>query len=156
MECPHCHQNASKVIDSRPSDENRAIRRRRECENCGYRFTTFERVETTPLLVIKNDGTREPFDREKILHGVMAAGQKRPISGEQYEQLVDDVDNKVRKLGVSEISSKKIGEFVMNDLADLDDVAYIRFASIYREFKDMSSFMKTMEDMMAKREKGNN
>ncbi len=156
MECPHCHHNSSRVIDSRPSDNNRAIRRRRECENCGYRFTTFERVETTPLLVIKNDGTREPFNRKKILHGVMAAGQKRPISSEQFEKLVDDVENKVRKEGVSEISSKKIGEFVMNDLADIDDVAYIRFASIYREFKDMSSFMKTMKDMMAKREKGNN
>ncbi|CCI85802.1 transcriptional regulator NrdR [Lactobacillus pasteurii DSM 23907 = CRBIP 24.76] len=156
MECPNCHENSSRVIDSRPSDENRAIRRRRECENCGYRFTTFERVEKAPLLVIKNDGTREPFSREKILHGVMAAGQKRPISSSQFEQLVDRVENDVRKQGVSEISSKKIGEFVMSHLADVDDVAYIRFASIYREFKDMSSFMKTMEDMMAKREKGNN
>lgn len=155
MECPNCHKNASRVIDSRPSDENRAIRRRRECENCGFRFTTFEQVETTPLLVIKNDGTREPFSRKKILHGVMAAGQKRPITSEQFEQLVDHVENKVRKLGVSEISSKKIGQFVMDELAKIDDVAYIRFASIYREFKDMSSFMKTMEDMMAKREKGN-
>lgn len=156
MECPNCHQNASKVIDSRPCDDNRAIRRRRECENCGYRFTTFERVEATPLLVIKNNGTREPFSRKKILAGVMAAGQKRPITSQQYDHLVDDVESKVRKEGVSEITSKKIGEFVMNDLAKLDDVAYIRFASIYREFKDMSSFMKTMEDMMAKREKGNN
>ena len=95
MECPNCHQNASRVIDSRPSDENRAIRRRRECENCGFRFTTFERIETAPLLVIKNDGTREPFSRKKILHGVMAAGQKRPISSEQFEQLVDHVENKL-------------------------------------------------------------
>ena len=156
MECPNCHHNSSRVIDSRPSDENRAIRRRRECENCGFRFTTFERVETAPLLVIKNDRTREPFNREKILHGVMAAGQKRPISSEQFEHLADDVENKIRKQGVSEISSKKIGQFVMDDLANIDDVAYIRFASIYREFKDMSSFMKTMEDMMAKREKDNN
>ncbi|EFG55987.1 transcriptional repressor NrdR [Lactobacillus amylolyticus] len=156
MECPNCHHNSSRVIDSRSSDENRAIRRRRECENCGFRFTTFERVETAPLLVIKNDGTREPFNREKILHGVMAAGQKRPISSEQFEHLTDDVENKIRKQGVSEISSKKIGQFVMDDLANIDDVAYIRFASIYREFKDMSSFMKTMEDMMAKREKDNN
>ena len=156
MECPNCHHNSSRVIDSRSSDENRAIRRRRECENCGFRFTTFERVETAPLLVIKNDGTREPFNREKILHGVLAAGQKRPTSSEQFEPLTDDVENKIRKQGVSEISSKKIGQFVMDDLANIDDVAYIRFASIYREFKDMSSFMKTMEDMMAKREKDNN
>ena len=103
-------------------------------------------IETAPLLVVKNDGTREPFSRKKILHGVMAAGQKRPISSEQFEHLVDQVENKVRKQGVSEISSKKIGQYVMDDLADLDDVAYIRFASIYREFKDMSSFMKTMEE----------
>ena len=155
MECPNCHKNASKVIDSRPSDENRAIRRRRECENCGFRFTTFERVETTPLLVIKNDGTREPFNRKKILRGVMAAGQKRPISSSQFEELVDHVENKIRQEGVSEISSKKIGQLVMDELAKIDDVAYIRFASIYREFKDMSSFMKTMKDMIARREKGN-
>ncbi|WEV40943.1 transcriptional regulator NrdR [Lactobacillus sp. ESL0681] len=152
MECPHCRQNASRVIDSRPSDENRAIRRRRECENCGFRFTTFERVETTPLLVIKNDGTREPFNRKKILHGVMAAGQKRPITSGQFEELVNHVENKIRQQGGSEISSKKIGQQVMDELAKIDDVAYIRFASIYREFKDMSSFMKTMEDMIAKRE----
>lgn len=155
MECPNCRKNASRVIDSRPSDENRAIRRRRECENCGFRFTTFERVETTPLLVIKNDNTREPFNRKKILRGVMAAGQKRPITSEQFEHLVDHVENKIRQEGVSEISSKEIGKLVMDELAELDDVAYIRFASIYREFKDMSSFMKTMEDMIAKREKGN-
>lgn len=108
MECPHCRQNASRVIDSRPSDENRAIRRRRECENCGFRFTTFERVETTPLLVIKNDGTREPFNRKKILHGVMAAGQKRPITSGQFEELVNHVENKIRQQGGSEISSKRL------------------------------------------------
>ncbi|MDO4912435.1 MAG: transcriptional regulator NrdR [Lactobacillus sp.] len=153
MECPNCHKNSSKVIDSRPSDENRAIRRRRECENCGFRFTTFERIESTPLLVVKNDGTREAFDREKIMHGVMAAAQKRPVTSEEFEQIVDKVENRVRKQGVSEISSKKIGEFVMDELANVDDVAYIRFASIYREFKDMSNFMKTMEEIMRKREK---
>ena len=141
---------ASKVIDSRPSDENRSIRRRRECENCGYRFTTFERVEQTPLLVIKNDGTREPFNREKILRGVMMAAQKRPISSQQLDTLVDHVDNAVRKQGVSEISSKEIGEIVMDELANLDDVAYIRFASIYRQFTDVSGFMEAMTDMLKK------
>ena len=155
MECPNCHQNASRVIDSRPNNENQTIRRRRECENCGFRFTTFERVETAPLLVVKNDGTREPFNRKKILHGVVAAGQKRPTTSKQFEQLVDNVENKVRKQGVSEISSKKIGQYVMDELAVIDDVAYIRFASIYREFKDVSSFMKTMEDMMTKKGKRN-
>ncbi|MBD5429040.1 transcriptional regulator NrdR [Lactobacillus sp.] len=153
MECPNCHQNSSRVIDSRPSDENRAIRRRRECENCGFRFTTFERVEKAPLLVVKNDGTREPFNREKILHGVVMSAQKRPVSSEQLNTLVDHVDNAIRKQGVSEISSKDIGEYVMKELADIDDVAYIRFASIYRQFKDVSGFMEAMEDMMAKHDK---
>ena len=155
VECPNCHQNSSRVIDSRPSDENRAIRRRRECENCGFRFTTFERIEQAPLLVIKNDGTREAFSRDKILHGVMMAAQKRPITSDQLDALVDHVDNAIRKQGVSEISSKEIGELVMNELANLDDVAYIRFASIYRQFKDVSGFMEAMEDMMNKHGKEN-
>ncbi|WP_297817436.1 transcriptional regulator NrdR [uncultured Lactobacillus sp.] len=155
MECPNCHQNSSRVIDSRPSDENRAIRRRRECENCGFRFTTFERIEQAPLLVIKNDGTREAFNRDKILHGVIMAAQKRPITSDQLDSLVDHVDNAIRKQGVSEISSKEIGELVMNELANLDDVAYIRFASIYRQFKDVSGFMEAMEDMMNKHGKEN-
>lgn len=141
------------MIDSRPSDEGKTIRRRRECENCGYRFTTFERIEQTPLLVIKNDGTREPFKREKILRGVEAAAQKRPVTSDQIVELVDHVETAVRKQGVSEISSKKIGEFVMNELVDVDDVAYIRFASIYRQFQDMSGFMRTMEDIMQKHNK---
>lgn len=153
MLCPNCHQNASRVIDSRPTDEGRTIRRRRECENCGYRFTTFERVEQSPLLVIKNDGTREAFSREKILNGVAAACQKRPVTSEQLNKLVDNVENRIRAKGVSEIYSKEIGELVMDKLADIDDVAYIRFASIYRQFTDMSSFMKTMEDMMDRHSK---
>lgn len=153
MQCPNCHKNASKVIDSRPTDEGKTIRRRRECENCGFRFTTFERIEQTPLLVIKNDGTREPFKREKILRGVEAAAQKRPVTSDQLESLVNHVETEVRKQGVTEISSKAIGELVMDDLVDVDDVAYIRFASIYRQFQDMSGFMKTMEDIMKKHSK---
>lgn len=155
MQCPNCHKNSSKVIDSRPTDEGRTIRRRRGCENCGYRFTTFERVEQTPLLVIKNDGTREPFDREKILRGVAAAAQKRPVTSEQLDELVDHVENEIRKQGVSEISSKEIGKLVMNELVNVDDVAYIRFASIYRQFQDISGFMKTMKDIMDKHEHSN-
>lgn len=155
MQCPNCHKNSSKVIDSRSTDEGRTIRRRRECENCGYRFTTFERVEQTPLLVIKNDGTREPFDREKILRGVAAAAQKRPVTSEQLDELVDHVENEIRKQGVSEISSKEIGKLVMNELVNVDDVAYIRFASIYRQFQDISGFMKTMKDIMDKHEHSN-
>ncbi|WP_240401626.1 ATP cone domain-containing protein, partial [Lactobacillus crispatus] len=122
---------------------------------CFFRFTMDDRVVCAPLLLVKMHGTREPFSRNKILHVVMAAGQKRPISSQQFEPVGDRVENTIRKQGVSEISSKKIGQYVMDDLANLDDVAYIRFASIYREFKDMSSFMKTMEDMMAKKGKGN-
>lgn len=155
MQCPNCHKNSSKVIDSRSTDEGRTIRRRRKCENCGYRFTTFERVEQTPLLVIKNDGTREPFDREKILRGVAAAAQKRPVTSEQLDELVDHVENEIRKQGVSEISSKEIGKLVMNELVNVDDVAYIRFASIYRQFQDISGFMKTMKDIMDKHEHSN-
>lgn len=150
MQCPNCHENSSRVIDSRPSDEGRTIRRRRECENCGFRFTTFERVEQSPLLVIKSNGTREPFDRDKIIRGVVAATVKRPVTIEQIKELADQVENIVRKEGLSEISSKKIGEVVMQQLAALDDVAYIRFASIYREFTDMSGFMDAMKDMMAR------
>lgn len=153
MICPHCHQNSSHVLDSRPTNGGEAIRRRRECERCGYRFTTFERVEHTPLLVIKNDGTREPFQRQKILRGLLRAAEKRPISSEQLNQVVDHVENVVRKDGQTEVTSKEIGQLVMDNLAELDDVAYIRFASVYRQFTDVSGFMKTLYDMMAKRQK---
>ncbi|GAF39640.1 ribonucleotide reductase transcriptional regulator NrdR [Agrilactobacillus composti DSM 18527 = JCM 14202] len=150
MICPHCHQNSSRVIDSRPSDEGRVIRRRRECENCGFRFTTFERVEQTPLLVIKKNGTREEFNREKILRGVVRAAEKRPITMEQMTQLVDQVENKIRATGETEVKSGEIGEYVMQLLAKIDDVAYIRFASVYREFKDMNGFMQEVQEMMGK------
>ncbi len=152
MECPNCHQNASRVVDSRPSDENRAIRRRRECENCGFRFTTFERIELAPLLVVKNNGTRESFSRGKILNGLVRAAEKRPISGDELEQITDRIENNIRKLGTNEISTKQIGESVMDELAKVDDVAYIRFASVYRQFQDMGSFKKTLEEMMSKNE----
>ncbi|MCI1290350.1 MAG: transcriptional regulator NrdR [Lactobacillus sp.] len=153
MICPHCHQNSSHVLDSRPTNGGEVIRRRRECERCGYRFTTFERVEHTPLLVIKNDGTREPFQRQKILRGLLRAAEKRPISSEQLNEVVDHVENVVRKDGQTEVTSKEIGQLVMDNLAELDDVAYIRFASVYRQFTDVSGFMKTLYDMMAKRQK---
>lgn len=153
MECPNCHQNSSRVVDSRPSDENRAIRRRRECENCGYRFTTFERIELSPLLVIKSDGNREAFNREKIFNGLVHAAEKRPITSDELSNLVDRVENSIRKKGLNEISSKQIGEIVMDELAELDDVAYIRFASVYRQFKDMSGFMKALEEIMSKDKK---
>lgn len=150
MECPNCHQNSSRVTDSRPSDENRAIRRRRECENCGFRFTTFERIELSPLLVVKNDGNRESFNREKILNGLVRATEKRPVSIDELNAIVDRVENKARKLGINEISSKQIGELIMDELSEVDDVAYIRFASVYRQFSDMSGFKKALEEMMNK------
>jgi transcriptional repressor NrdR len=152
MKCPHCGNNGSRVVDSRPTDEGRVIRRRRECEECGFRFTTFERVEATPLLVIKKNGSREEFDRDKILKGIVRAAEKRPLNMEQMTDIVDKVENKVRSLGESEISSQIIGEYVMNILVDLDEIAYIRFASVYRQFKDMHVFLNELQDMMKKDE----
>lgn len=153
MQCPHCHHNSSRVVDSRPTDGGEAIRRRRECENCGFRFTTFERVEQTPLLVIKKNGTREEFNREKILRGLIRAAEKRPVTMEQMQQIVEQVEAKLRSIGENEVSSQSIGEHVMKLLADVDDVAYIRFASVYRQFKDMSVFMKELKEMMNREHK---
>lgn len=148
MLCPQCHNNSSRVVDSRPADNGNAIRRRRECEKCGYRFTTFERIEVTPLLVIKKNGTREEFNRDKILHGIMRAAEKRPVGMDKITSIVDEVEHKVRAVGGTEVSSQLIGEYVMGILADVDDVAYIRFASVYREFKDMKSFAQELEELM--------
>ncbi|KAF0426589.1 transcriptional regulator NrdR [Pediococcus acidilactici] len=153
MKCPHCGNNGSRVVDSRPTDEGRVIRRRRECEKCGFRFTTFERVEATPLLVIKKNGSREEFDRDKILKGIVRAAEKRPVKMEQMTDIVDKVENKIRSLGESEVSSQVIGEYVMNILVDLDEIAYIRFASVYRQFKDMNVFLNELQDMVKKDEK---
>ncbi|GAA3022633.1 transcriptional regulator NrdR [Tetragenococcus solitarius] len=150
MHCPKCHHNNSRVIDSRQTDDGRAIRRRRECENCGYRFTTFERIEEAPLLVIKKNGAREEFNREKILRGLIRSAEKRPVAMEQMEQIVDHVEKRIRESGESEISSNVIGEYVMEDLKDVDEIAYIRFASVYRQFKDMSVFLKELEDIVGK------
>ncbi|MSE04981.1 transcriptional repressor NrdR, partial [Lactobacillus salivarius] len=132
MKCPNCHKNGSRVVDSRPADNGHAIRRRRECEQCGYRFTTFERVEVTPLLVIKKNGTREEFQREKLLRGIVRAAEKRPVGIDEITEIVDKVENKLRSVGGTEVSSQLIGEYVMKILADVDEVAYIRYASVYR------------------------
>jgi len=145
VQCQRCNHNGTKVIDSRPADEGKAIRRRRECENCGFRFTTFERMELSPILVVKKDGTREEFSREKLLRGIRRACEKRPISAEEQEAIVNHVEVKIRDKGDSEIESTVIGEFVMEELAKIDDVAYIRFASVYREFKDIEVFMEEMK-----------
>ncbi|KMT39142.1 transcriptional regulator NrdR [Melissococcus plutonius] len=150
MRCPRCHHNNSRVVDSRQAEDGRVIRRRRECENCGYRFTTFERIEATTLLVIKKNGEREEFSREKILRGLVRSAEKRPVAMEQMAKIVDDVEIKIRNLGENEVSTNLIGEYVMEDLVDLDDIAYIRFASVYRQFKDMSVFLKELQDIVDK------
>jgi transcriptional repressor NrdR len=141
------------VVDSRPTDDGKVIRRRRECEACGFRFTTFERIEETPLLVIKKNGDREEFNREKILRGIIRAAEKRPVGMKKITEIADEVENKVRSLGENEVSSQLIGEYVMGLLADVDEISYIRFASVYRQFKDMSVFMKELKEMMARDKK---
>lgn len=147
MQCPKCQYNGSRVVDSRPADEGRAIRRRRECESCQFRFTTFERLERAPLLVVKRDGNREEFSREKLLNGLVRSAEKRPIALSQLEEVVNHVENELRQTGDNEISSSLIGELVMDQLAKIDDVAYIRFASVYRQFTDRKMFIKELERM---------
>ena len=150
MKCPFCNQDSSRVIDSRPADDNTSIRRRRECENCGKRFTTYEKVETIPLIVIKKDKNREPYDRNKIKSGIVRSCHKRPVSMEEIEAAVEAVENIIFNMEEKEVESMKIGEIVMNKLKDLDEVAYVRFASIYREFKDVETFMDELKKMIHK------
>lgn len=148
MRCPRCHQNGSRVVDSRPSEDGSTIRRRRECAHCGFRFTTFERYEQTPLLVVKKDGTRQEFSRQKILNGIVRSAEKRPVSMDRLTKLADKVEREVRGLGENEVSSQVIGKFVMDELKDVDEIAYIRFASVYRQFKDVDAFMNELETMV--------
>lgn len=150
MRCPRCNHKDSKVVDSRSTQDGKAIRRRRECENCGFRFTTFERLEIAPLLVVKKNGDREEFKRDKILRGIVRSAEKRPVTMEQMEEVVDKVEMKIRNSGENEVSSTLIGEYVMEELVDLDEIAYIRFASVYRQFKDMSVFLKELQEIMDK------
>ena len=142
--CPSCGYLESKVIDSRPTDEGRSIRRRRECLECGARFTTFETLESYPILVIKKNGTREAFDRTKIMNGLIKACQKRPVTMEQLEKVVSDIENELQNSLNHEIQSQKIGEMIMDKLKKIDEVAYVRFASVYREFKDLDTFMREL------------
>ena len=141
MRCPFCGHEDTRVIDSRPAEENNSIRRRRVCDECGKRFTTYEKVETIPLIVIKKDNNRETYDRTKIERGVLRACHKRPISAEQISKLVDEVETEIYAREEREVPSSFIGELMMNKLKDLDAVAYVRFASVYREFKDINTFM---------------
>ena len=152
MKCPFCAHENTKVIDSRPAEDNNSIRRRRECEDCGFRFTTFERVEVTPLLVVKKNGTREEFNRDKVLRGLVRSAEKRPVPMEKMEQIVDNVENRIRSLGENEVSTTLIGEYVMEDLVNLDEIAYIRFASVYRQFKDINTFVTELKNILMERE----
>ena len=148
MKCPFCGDDNTRVIDSRPADDNEAIRRRRQCDECGKRFTTYEKVETIPLIVIKKDKNRETYDRSKIESGVVHSCHKRPVSVDQIEACVDEIENKIFNLGVREIESEKIGEIVMDQIRDLDQVAYVRFASVYRQFKDADTFMSELKKLL--------
>ncbi len=153
LKCPKCSFNQSKVVDSRHADDMNAIRRRRECEQCGARFTTFERIELQPLIVVKKDGTRQAFNRDKIVHGLVRACEKRPVPYESLEQITDAVENALREKGQSEISSVDIGEIVMEHLMQLDQVSYVRFASVYKEFKDVDQLLRTMSDILNEKNK---
>jgi len=151
MKCPFCNHNEDRVIDSRETSDATAIRRRRECSSCNKRFTTYEYVEKTPLMVIKKDSRREPFIREKILSGLRNACQKRPISMEKIEKIVIEVEAEIQKKFDQEVDSRHIGELVMEKLSKLDDVAYVRFASVYRQFKDINQFMRELRDILGKK-----
>ena len=148
MKCPFCGHENTRVIDSRPADDNNSIRRRRVCDECDKRFTTYEKVETIPLIVIKKDDNRETYDRSKIEAGVLRACHMRPISANQIKQLVDDVETEIFSSEEKEIPSRVIGELVMNKLKDLEAVAYVRFASVYREFKDINTFMTELNKLL--------
>ncbi|MBP1989412.1 transcriptional regulator NrdR [Paenibacillus eucommiae] len=150
MKCPFCDYSGTKVLDSRPANENKSIRRRRECEKCTRRFTTFEMVEETPLIVIKKDGSREEFSREKMLRGLIRACEKRPVSMEQLEVIVSAVEMQLRNTANPEVDSRDIGEIVMEQLYPVDEVAYIRFASVYRQFKDINMFLKELTQILGK------
>ncbi|GBE14919.1 MAG TPA: transcriptional repressor NrdR [Proteobacteria bacterium] len=152
MKCPFCSDFDNKVVDSRLTGDSDVIRRRRECLGCGRRFTTYERVEDILPMVIKKDGRREPFERAKILSGIQTACQKRPISVQMLEEIVDRIEKKVQENGEKEIKSSTVGETVMQELHDLDEVAYVRFASVYRSFKDINEFMDELKDLLSEEE----
>jgi transcriptional repressor NrdR len=150
MKCPFCDDLNTKVLDSRSANENRSIRRRRECEACGRRFTTFEMVEEIPLMVIKRDGSREEFSRDKILRGLLRACEKRQVTAEQLESVVTRVENELRTEARAEVESTKIGELVMQQLFAVDEVSYVRFASVYRQFKDINVFIEELNGLLRK------
>lgn len=148
MKCPFCSKDNTRVIDSRPADENTSIRRRRVCDSCGKRFTTYEKVETIPLIIIKKDNNRETYNRSKIETGVLKACHKRPVSAQQISKLIDEIETEIFNMEQKEIHAEVIGELLMKKLKDLDAVAYVRFASVYREFKDVETFMDELNKVL--------
>ena len=151
MRCPACGHDEDRVVDSRATKDNSAVRRRRECLKCGYRFTTYEYIEHTPVMVVKKDGRRERYSREKILNGLLRACEKRPVSRESLEKLIDEVEKSIGSKAMDEIPTSEIGNEVMKRLASIDQVAYVRFASVYREFKDVSQFLDELRGLLEKK-----
>lgn len=151
MKCPFCSYNESKVIDSRPTDEGERIRRRRECLKCGKRFTTYEIIETLPIIVIKKDKSRESFDRSKLMRGLLRACEKRPVTADTLEKMVDDIEAMLQNSLDREVPSSLIGTYAMEKLKDVDEVAYVRFASVYRQFKDINTFMEELNKIIKSR-----
>ena len=150
MKCPFCGDDNTRVIDSRPADDNEAIRRRRQCDECGKRFTTYEKVETIPLIVIKKDKNRETYDRSKLEKGILLSCHKRPVSSQEISAVIDEIENQIFNREEKEIPTSVIGELVMDKLKSVDEVAYVRFASVYREFKDVSTFMEELGKLLKK------
>ena len=148
MKCPYCNAQDTKVIDSRPADDNSSIRRRRQCEKCGKRFTTYEKLETMPLMVIKKDRSRETYDRSKIESGIIHSCHKRPVSTQQINAMIDEIENQIFNMEEKEVETTVIGELVMRKLKQLDEVAYVRFASVFREFKDVNTFMEELGKLL--------
>jgi len=148
LRCSNCHYKSTKVLDSRPIEEGQAIRRRRECEQCGFRFTTFERVEEVPLIVVKKDGTRQEFSREKLIRGLIRACEKRPVPLEKIEEIALSTEKELRNKGNAEVDSNEVGKLVMDRLSEVDEVAYVRFASVYRQFKDITVFLDELKDLI--------
>lgn len=148
MKCPFCGDDNTRVIDSRPAEDNNSIRRRRQCDVCGKRFTTYEKVETVPLMIIKKDRTREAYDRSKLENGLVRSCHKRPVTMDQIEVCVDEIESEIYNMGQREVESREVGRIVMDKIKDLDEVAYVRFASVYREFKDVNTFMDELKKLL--------
>ena len=152
MQCPYCNYKESKVVDSRHTDSN-SIRRRRECESCKKRYTTYETIETTPVMVVKKDNTREYFDREKIKNGLIKSCEKRPVSIDQIDSVVSYIENQINKNYMTEVETRLIGEMIMDKLKDIDEVSYVRFASVYRQFKDINTFVNELKTILMEKDK---